>query len=157
LPYGGKALVIGITLAISQQWCGIVSVVTQAGHVISLEFSQYDTQIGRYTPIVITLAQLLGTFLSIAVLKKYELKKSIIVGGFGLVFWLMLLGVLFRYMSWEPSIYISFAMLNFYMITFGLTYGTVVWPYINLVLSKNSLVFASVLNWICGGLGIIAF
>lgn len=144
-------------MAIVQQWCGIVSVVTQAGHVISLEYAQHNAQIGRYTPIVITLAQLLGTFLSIIVLKRYEFKKSIIIGGFALTFWLCLLGILFFFMDWSASIYLSFVVLCFYMITFGLTFGTVVWPYINIVLSKKTMIFASVINWICGGIGIIAF
>lgn len=157
MPYSEKSLFIGITLAIVQQWCGIVSIVTQAGHVISLEFIKIDLNVGRYTPIIITLAQLLGTFMSIAVLKRYELRQSIIVGGYSLSFWLMILGILFYFKDWSASVYMSLVMLCFYMITFGLTFGTVVWPYINIVLSKKSGIFASVINWICGGLGIIAF
>ncbi len=54
-------------MSVYQQFCGIASTVTQAGHVISI----YNKIVGRYTPIVITLAQLFGTFLSIPLLRKF--------------------------------------------------------------------------------------
>lgn len=41
--------------------------VTQAGHVISF----YNKTVGLYTPIVITIAQLIGTFISILFLKHF--------------------------------------------------------------------------------------
>ncbi len=50
-----------------QQFCGIASNVTQAGHIISF----YNLTVGRYTPIVITTAQLIGTLISIILIKKY--------------------------------------------------------------------------------------
>lgn len=65
--------------------------VTQAGHVISY----FDTEVGRYTPIVITIAQLVGTFISIPLIHRYEWKYITIVGGFILATCNSLLAILF--------------------------------------------------------------
>jgi hypothetical protein len=48
---------------------GIASFVTQAGHVMAFTFKQ--TYIGLYTPILITIAQLVGTLISVPMLKYF--------------------------------------------------------------------------------------
>jgi hypothetical protein len=48
---------------------GIASFVTQAGHVMAYTFNQ--TEIGLYTPVLITISQLVGTFVSIPMLKYF--------------------------------------------------------------------------------------
>ncbi len=58
---------IGLLLAVMQVLSGIASFVTKAGHVMQYTFKQYD--IGLYTPVLITISQLIGTFVSIPVLK----------------------------------------------------------------------------------------
>jgi hypothetical protein len=56
-------------LAVMQVLTGIASFVTQAGHVMAFTFNQ--TYIGLYTPVLITISQLIGTFVSIPMLKYF--------------------------------------------------------------------------------------
>lgn len=72
---------------------GIASFVTQAGHVLAFTFQQ--TQIGQYTPILITISQLIGTFVSVPMLKYFEWRKMTIIGGFAIAFFDAMIGMLF--------------------------------------------------------------
>lgn len=56
-------------LSIMQVLTGIASFVTQAGHVMGFTFGQ--SVIGLYTPVLITISQLVGTFVSIPMLKYF--------------------------------------------------------------------------------------
>jgi len=69
ITWTSKGMAIGYMLAILQVLTGIASFVTQAGHVISVTFGQ--TYIGLYTPVLITISQLIGTFVSIPMLKYF--------------------------------------------------------------------------------------
>jgi len=71
LNYSKKVLFVGFSLAVLYQWSGIISIVTQSGHVISLELSKNNVLLARYTPIGINLAQLIGTFFSFTILTKF--------------------------------------------------------------------------------------
>jgi hypothetical protein len=64
-----KGYAIGIILAVLQVMTGIASFVTQAGHVMATTFNQ--TYIGLYTPILITISQLVGTLVSVPMLKYF--------------------------------------------------------------------------------------
>lgn len=143
-------------LALFQQFCGISSNVTQAGHVISF----YNDIVGRYTPIIITLAQLLGTFVSIKLLKAFELKHLTLFGGLILTICNAALGVLFYEFysnAWRYSMQLSLTVLIAYMFTFGLTLGSTVWPYISLLLPQNLIKVATFLNWVSAGICIALF
>ena len=87
---------IGIILSVLQVLTGIASFVTQAGHVIAFTFK--STSIGLYTPILITISQLVGTFLSVPMLKYFEWRKMTIIGGFSLSFLDAMIGM-FLYLS----------------------------------------------------------
>ena len=54
-------------LSIFQVLTGIASFVTQAGHVMSISID--EPTIGLYTPVLITISQLVGTFISVPMLK----------------------------------------------------------------------------------------
>lgn len=56
-------------LSIMQVLTGIASFVTQAGHVMSASLNQ--PTIGLYTPVLITISQLVGTFVSVPMLKYF--------------------------------------------------------------------------------------
>lgn len=88
-----KGYIIGWVLAIMQVLTGIASFVTQAGHVLAFTFQQ--TQIGQYTPILITISQLIGTFVSVPMLKYFEWRKMTIIGGFAIAFFDAMIGMLF--------------------------------------------------------------
>lgn len=70
---------------------GIASFVTQAGHVMQFTFQQYT--IGLYTPVLITISQLIGTFISIPVIKYMELRKITIIGGYSIAVFDGLIGM----------------------------------------------------------------
>jgi heme/copper-type cytochrome/quinol oxidase subunit 4 len=87
-----KGYIIGFVLAVLQVLTGIASFVTQAGHVMASTFGQ--TYIGLYTPILITISQLIGTFVSVPMLKYFEWRKMTIIGGFTLAFFDAMIGML---------------------------------------------------------------
>jgi hypothetical protein len=72
---------------------GIASFVTQAGHVMAVSLNV--PIIGLYTPVLITISQLVGTFMSIPLLKYLEWRKITIIGGFTLAFFDAVIGLLF--------------------------------------------------------------
>lgn len=130
--------------------------VTQAGHVISF----YNVIVGRYTPVVITIAQLIGTFISIFLLRKFEWKNITIIGGFILSICCAALGVFFyEYLvnKWEYSMILSMVFVSIFMLTFGLTFGSSIWPYITFLLPSRIVQGALVINWLGAGLTIISF
>lgn len=157
MNYSKRAIFIGFSLAVTYQWSGIISIVTQAGHIISFQFSKHNVLVTRYTPIGINIAQLVGTSLSFIILTKYELRKTILIGGYLITVLLCLLGVLFSNLDWTFSVYVASAVLNIYMFVFGSTLGTVLWPYARLVLPNHMVTYAIILNWICSGLTIVFF
>lgn len=62
-----RGVYIGFQLAVFQVLTGIASYVTQTGHVITVALE--EPIFGLYTPILITIAQLIGTFISIPLMK----------------------------------------------------------------------------------------
>jgi len=84
---------LGFQLSIFQVLTGIASFVTQAGHVMSVSLQQ--PIIGLYTPVLITLSQLVGTFVSIPMLKYIEWRKLTLIGGFSIAFLDALIGLFF--------------------------------------------------------------
>jgi hypothetical protein len=87
-----KGYYIGFQLAIFQALTGIASYVTQTGHFVAVTLQQ--PIFGIYTPIVITIAQLIGTFISIPLLEYLEWRWLTIIGGFALSILNALIGAL---------------------------------------------------------------
>jgi hypothetical protein len=136
-----------------QQMCGISSNVTQAGHVIGF----YNKTVGEYTPIVITAAQLIGTLISILLIRKFELKNITLFGGYSLTLCNGLLGILFYYLHWEYSMICSSIVIVLYMFVFGLTLGSSVWPYITYIVPQNFIQVGLIINWLAAAFCITAF
>ena len=91
VQWTGKGYALGFMLSIFQALTGIASYVTQAGHVMTVALNQ--PVFGLYTPILFTLTQLIGTFISIPMLKYIEWRYLTIIGGFALVFFNALTGL----------------------------------------------------------------
>lgn len=160
-----KGYTIGWILAFMQVLTGIASFVTQAGHVLSYTFNQ--PYIGQYTPILITVSQLIGTFISIPMLKYFEWRKMTIIGGFAIAFFDAMIGMLFylaeKYKNEGNTSGLNYTTLMtcicvmFFMFTFGMTLGSSVWPYIGFMMPPLAVTVASIVNWLLAGLTIIAF
>jgi MFS family permease len=163
VTWSTKGYVIGMTLAIFQVLTGIASFVTQAGHVIAFTFNQ--NSIGLYTPILITISQLVGTFVSIPMLKYFEWRKMTIIGGFVLAFFDAMIGMLLYLYEQYPGntdaqnyiLLMTCICIMFFMFTFGMTLGSSVWPYINFMMPASAVTAALIINWVLAGLSIIAF
>lgn len=95
-----KGVYLGFQLAIFQVTTGIASYVTQTGHVVSVALQQ--PIFGLYTPILITIAQLIGTLISIPMLKFIKWRTLTIIGGFSLTFF-SALNALFFYLEGHTS------------------------------------------------------
>lgn len=79
-----KGYYLGFQLAIFQVLTGIAAYVTQTGHVINVALE--EPIFGLYTPILITISQLLGTLISIPMLRYIKWRTLTILGGFSLTF-----------------------------------------------------------------------
>ena len=82
ITWNCKGYYIGFQLAIFQVMTGIASYVTQTGHFVAVTLQ--EPVFGIYTPIVITLSQLIGTFISIPLLQYLEWKSMVLIGGFAI-------------------------------------------------------------------------
>lgn len=138
---------------------GIASFVTQTGHVIA--FVLGANTVGMYTPIVITVCQLIGTFISIPLLRRYEWRNITLIGGFILCACDIIAGVLFYqyYMyKWRSfALWVIMVVISIFMFTFGVTFGSSVWPYISYMMPSKHIQAALVINWILAGLSLVAF
>ena len=76
-----------------QALTGIAAFVTQTGHIVAVSLDSPIFSI--YAPIVITIAQLIGTFISVPLMQHMEWKTLIIIGGFGIAIWDGLIGMFF--------------------------------------------------------------
>lgn len=163
VTWSNKGYVIGFLLAILQVLTGIASFVTQAGHVMAYTFKQ--TSIGLYTPVLITISQLIGTFVSVPMLKYFEWRKMTIIGGFSLAFFDAMVGMLLYLYEQNTDnkgaqdyiLLLTCISIMFFMFTFGMTLGSSVWPYISFMMPSSAMTVASIINWILAGMSIISF
>jgi len=139
---------------------GIASYVTQTGHVIPVTLK--EPVFGIYTPIVITISQLIGTFISIPLLQYLEWKSLTLIGGFSIALLNGLTGMfLYFYANYEDfapyAMTLAVVCIMALLFTFGITVGSVSWPYASYMMPSNALVAAQVINWLLAGISIIAF
>lgn len=118
---------------------------------------------GIYTPILLTISQLIGTFISVPMLKYIEWRYLTIIGGFALAFFNAITAVFFYLYDVEnenfQEIAVTIAMICImaFMFSFGITVGSSVWPYIGYMMPSNAVVVAQILNWLLSGVVIICF
>lgn len=129
-----------------------------------MAFTFQQPTIGLYTPVLITISQLIGTFLSVPMLKYFEWRKMTLIGGFSLAFMDAMIGMLLYLYEQSDStqnqdyiLLLTCICIMIFMFTFGLSLGSCVWPYISFMMSPSGVTVASVVNWILAGCSIIAF
>ena len=138
---------------------GIAAYVTMTGRVFAVALNQ--PLFGLYIPIIITIAQLLGTFISIPLLN-FELKWLNILGGFACGMF-DLLAALFIVCFKKFDSFLDFGlpmtalMITAFMFTFGLTLGTTVGPYMSQMMPSGALWISQMINWVLIGVTLIAF
>ena len=147
-------------LAIFQAMTGIAAYVTQTGHIIAVSLDSPIFSI--YTPIVITIAQLVGTFISVPLMQFMEWKTLTLIGGFTCALWNGLIGMFFwfykEYTSFdEYGLTLGVVTILAFMFTFGITVGSAAWPYAGYMMPSRAILFAQVLNWLLAGCVIIFF
>jgi len=152
---------MGFLLAIFQVLTGIVCYVTQAGHVMTVALDQ--PVFGVYTPILLTISQLIGTLISVPMLKHIEWRYLTIIGGFALAVFNAITGVFFYLFDVLDPYYqemcMAIAMISImaFMFTFGISVGSSVWPYVGYMMPGNSVLVSQVINWILSAAGIVGF
>ena len=139
---------------------GIASYVTQTGHVIAVALKQ--PVFGIYTPLVITVAQLVGTFISVPLMQHLEWKSLTLIGGFTCALFNGLIGMfLYFFIEFEDfeeyGLTLAVVTILAFMFTFGVTVGSSAWPYASYMMPSGAITVAQVLNWIIAGVSIIAF
>lgn len=139
---------------------GIAAYVTQTGHIIAVSLNSPIFSI--YTPIVITIAQLVGTFLSIPLLRFLEWRSMTLIGGYSCALWNGLIGMFF-YFFYKFSDFQNYGLtlgvvtILAFMFTFGVTVGSSAWPYASYMMPSGAILVAQVLNWLIAGATIIFF
>lgn len=160
ITWSCKGYFLGFQLSIFQVMTGIASYVTQTGHVIAVTLQ--EPIFGIYTPIVITLSQLIGTFISIPLLQYLEWKSLTLIGGFSIALLNGLTGMFLYFFSiyedFAPyAMTLAVVCIMALLFTFGITVGSASWPYASYMMPSNAVVAAQVLNWLLAGISIIAF
>lgn len=124
---------------------GVNAIVTQVGGIIT----QYNQDLGDYTPLIINVVQLFSTILTIGLLAKVGRRPVINLGNLGLAICNILIGVVFIFISsWSASITVIFGLLIIYMIIYGISLGPTVWLYVPEIIPAKIVPFATTLNWI---------
>jgi MFS transporter, SP family, xylose:H+ symportor len=159
VKWTGKGYYLGFQIAVFQALTGIAAYVTQTGHVVSVTLSQ--PIFGLYTPIVITIGQLVGTFISVPMLQYIEWKSLTLIGGFSLSLLNALIGMFFyfyeEFEEFKPyALTFAVVLILAYMFTFGITVGSSVWPYVSYMMPSNAVLIAQVVNWILAGFTILS-
>jgi uncharacterized membrane protein len=67
VPWTAKGYYLGFQLVVFQVMTGVISYMTQAGHVMTVTLGQ--PIFGLYTPFLVILSQLVGTLLSKQMIK----------------------------------------------------------------------------------------
>ena len=153
-----KGYFIGFQLAIFQALTGIAAYVVLTGNIVAVVLNAPVFSI--YVPIVITIAQLVGTLISVPLMRFVEWKSLTLVGGFALALWNGLIGM-FIYFFDNDSDFTNYGLtlavvtILAFLFTFGVTVGSSTWPYIQYMMPPNSVTVAQVLNWFLTGCTIV--
>ena len=118
---------------------------------------------GVYTPILLTISQLIGTLISVPMLKHIEWRYLTIIGGFTLAVFNAITGVFFYLFDIVDQNYkdmcmsISMISIMAFMFTFGISVGSSVWPYVGYMMPGSAVLVSQVINWLLSGIGIVCF
>ena len=118
---------------------------------------------GVYTPILLTISQLIGTLISVPMLKHIEWRYLTILGGFALAIFNAITGVFFYLFDVLDRDYqdmcmaISMISIMAFMFTFGISVGSSVWPYVGYMMPGSAVLVSQVINWVLSGAGIVCF
>ena len=154
-----KGYFIGFMMAIFQAMTGITSYVVFTGHIISV--SLFYPVFGLYAPIIITIAQLVGTFISVPILQFMEWKTITLIGGYTIAAFNAIIGALFY--LFDENDFQDFALsliltcIIGFMFTFGVTVGSSAWPYASYMMPSGAIMGGQIFNWLLSGASIIAF
>lgn len=122
-------------------------------------FTKYNATLSLYAPLVANLFQLAATCVSTCVLSKYGRKKPTLIGNFTICLLNFIMAALFLANAITGQvnlIYAAAAFIILYMITYALSIGPVVWPYVPEIMPAKYVPFASSMNWIAAAICTIA-
>lgn len=99
----------------------------------SIIFQNYNPTLSIYSPLIANIVQFVGSFLSIPFLKKFGRKLPTIGGNLALGIINIVIAVMFvinMKTNNEAVIYVAFVFINFFMVGYASTIGSVIWLYV---------------------------
>lgn len=103
--------------------------------------------------------QFTATCCSMWVLSRFGRRAPTIIGNLALSIITFTLGILFVINVSTHAIgliYAAFVMINLFMVTYSLSLGPVVWPYVPELMPAEYVPYASSMNWIAAAICVIA-
>jgi sugar porter (SP) family MFS transporter len=132
-PKFRKPIAYAVILAIFNQLSGINAIIYYAPRIF--EMAGFDKAQAYLQPIYIGAANLIFTLLAMTMIDKFGRKSLLIIGSFGMIFFLGLTAMAFS--SAEPNSNVIFYLIGF-IAFFGFSQGAVIWVFISEI-SPNSV------------------
>lgn len=120
-------LIIGIVLAIFQQFSGINAIIYYGPRIF--EAAGFDNSNALLFQVVIGVVNVLATFIAVRWVDRYGRKRLLQIGLIGIVSSLVLCGILFHY-GWVQGPWLLVLMLLF-IASFAFSLGPITWVIIN--------------------------
>jgi hypothetical protein len=110
-----------------QQLTGINAIVTQIGGIVSA----HNANFGQYSPLILNGVQSIATVFAILAIKYFGRRPIILYGNFLLGAFDIIMGVFFLFIGKSTVIFwLTFVILIFYNVVYGVTLGPTVWLYV---------------------------
>ena len=112
-----------------------------------------------YAPFIANVIQLAATLLTIPALSKYGRRPLILIGNFTLGIFDLVMGIMFllNFLTGSVSfVYVALAFILFFMISYGITIGPIVWLYVPEGIPGKYVPIATAMNWLGCAICIIA-
>lgn len=121
-----KPIAYAVILAMFNQLSGINAIIYYAPRIF--EMAGFDKEQAYLQPIYIGAANLIFTLLAMTMIDKFGRKTLLIIGSFGMIFFLGLTAMAFS--STEPNSNVIFYLIGF-IAFFGFSQGAVIWVFIS--------------------------
>ena len=153
-----KGYVIGVVLVLLQACCGIAAYVVLTGLIVAVPLKQPVFSI--YIPIIITLSQLVGTFISVPLLQTMKLKFLTLAGGFSLALFNVLIGMFltfFQKYNNFKNFGLTLVVLTIFsfLFCFGATLSATIGASLRYMMPPGAIMAGNVLHLIFVGITII--
>jgi len=146
LSFGGMVIVIGVLLAVFQQFVGINVVLYYASEIFRNMGA--STEASLLQTIFVGIVNLLFTILAIYTVDKFGRKPLMIIGAFGMSVSMLALGILFFFNSLGLG---ALVVMGTYIAAFAMSWGPVTWVLLSEIFPnaiRGAMSIATAAMWI---------